>query len=184
MTTTRKDIRQKVAAALLAANTGAGVNVFASRATPISAEQLPAILVYTREETVEVFNEAPRELRRLLSLGIEIAAAANEALDDTLDDLAQEVEAVMSEQQTFRDPLTGDDTISDAVLERAEITLVGEGDRQHGSCVLTYRVTYFTEDVADASGLDAFETAHIEHKIAGSTATSPGIADTISLPQE
>lgn len=191
MTTTRKTIRQKVATALTG-NTAAGANVFASRTRPVRGDQLPAILVYSREESVEVFRESPRELRRELSLGIEIAATADDDLDDALDDLAQQVERIMSEQQTFRDPVTGDDTISDATLERVEIQLVGEGQNQHGSCVLTYNVVYYTDDVSlgvEGAGVPAanvlvpFETAHVQYKVAGSTATSPATADTISLPQ-
>lgn len=185
MTSKRKSIRHAIAAALTG-NTSAGANVFASRTRSIPASKLPAILVYTSSETAEVFNQSPRELRRTLSVGIEIAARADDDLDDALDDIAEQVERVMSEHQT----LSG--TASDVLLTGTEITLTKDGDNQHGAAILTYEVTYYTVDVSegiegpgvpDENVLRPFERAGAEWRPNGATADSPVTKDLNELPQ-
>lgn len=163
----RKIIRSNIAKALLN-NTSAYDRVYESRTRKVPVEALPAILIYTREETSEIFSVSPRELKRVLSVAIEIAARADENLDDQLDDIAQEVEQILSEHQTLSDE------VQDIVLSRTEIMYTAEGDSQHGSCVLTYEVTYYTEDVSRGVAgrgvppenvLTPFETAHISYVV-------------------
>ncbi|MGD9664616.1 MAG: hypothetical protein AB7U34_05375 [Novosphingobium sp.] len=184
MTTTRKTIRHAIKDALLN-NTSAGAHVYASRTRPIPATSLPAILVYTNNEAVEIFNESPREYRRTLTLGIEIAARADEALDDTLDDIAQEIERILSENQTPG----GADTL---LLTGAEIVLTKDGDNQHGSCVLTYDAIYFTLDVSEGVAgpgvpadnvLTPFERGGVVWRPNGATEDSPQAEDEILLTQ-
>lgn len=185
MSIIRKAIRYAIAN-VLKDNTDAGANVFASRTRKIPASALPAILVYTREEASELFNESPRELRRVLSVGIEIAARADDALDDVLDDIAQQVEDILSENQTLGD------VASDVLLTRTEIQLTSDGDNQHGACILAYDVTYYTMDVSDGvdgpgvppeNVLRVFERAGVEWRPNGATADSPVTKDLIQLPQ-
>lgn len=189
----RKEIRKKIGEILML-NTAAGANVFVSRTRKISASSLPAILVYTRQETAEEFNTAPRELKRTLTVGIEIVARADDELDDTLDDLAQEVERIMSENQLLADD-DGDpesERCSDIAYTGAEITLTGDGDNQHGACVLSYDVTYYTKDVSEGVAgagvpshvvLTPFETAGVEWRVPPFNDTQPETQDEISLPQ-
>lgn len=183
MSIIRKAIRHAIAN-VLKNNTEVGANVFPSRKRKLSG--LPAILVYTLEETAEVFNEAPRELKRVLSVAIEIVAREDAGLDDALDDIAQEVEDILSENQTL------DDVASDVVLTRTQIDLGAEGDNQHGACILAYDVTYYTMDVSDgvdgpgvppANVLRVFERAGVEWRPNGATADSPVTKDLIQLPQ-
>jgi len=185
MSIIRKAIRYAIAN-VLKDNTDAGGNVFASRTRKLTADNLPAILVYTTEEAAEEFIQAPRELKRTLTVRIEIAARADEELDDTLDDLAQEVEDILSENQTL------DDVASDVILTRTEIVLNADGDNQHGACVMSYDVTYYTKDVSDgeegpgvpdANVLRVFARAGVEWRPNGATADSPVTKDLIQLPQ-
>lgn len=184
MTSKRKTIRHAIANVLLN-NTSAGAHVYASRTRKLSKESLPAILVYTNNEDVEVFNESPREYRRTLTLGIEIAARADDDLDDTLDDIAQEVERILSENQTPG----GADTL---LLTGATIVLNADGDNQHGGCVLTYDAIYFTLDVSEGvagPGVPAenvitpFETGGVTWRPNGATEESPQAKDEILLTQ-
>lgn len=180
MSTQRKLIRKKVAE-LLAGATNAGASVFASRARAVFANELPAILVYSREETVTIYNASPRELQHVLTLVIEIAATADEELDDLLDDIAQQVIDRLNEYQTL------DGTASDRVLTGSQLQIVGEGENQHGACALTYEVTYYTFDVAtglvEPNLITPFETATVTHRPNGADENSPPVSDTISLPQ-
>lgn len=186
MSTTRKNIRHAIGSALLNNIADVGANVFVSRTRKVPESSLPAILVYTRQETAEEFNTSPRELKRTLTVAIEIAARADDELDDKLDYLAQGVERLMSENQTL------EDYASDVVYTGSEITLTGEGDNQHGSCVMTYDVTYYTLDVSegvaglgvpDGNVLVPFETAGASWKVPPFAAQQPQAEDEISLPQ-
>lgn len=183
MSSTRKTIRQNIAAVLMG-NTAALANVFASRTRKISAASLPAILVYTKQETAEIFNVSPRELKRVLTVGIEIVARTDDGLDDELDDIAAQVERIMSENQTLGD------VASEIQYTGADIALTADGDNQHGGCTLAYDVTYYTLDVSEgvagdgvpaANVLHPFETANIEYKVPPSADVSA--TDSVSLPQ-
>lgn len=181
MTTQRKLIRAKVVE-LLTGNTSVGANVYGSRTRQLwPAEELPAILIYTLTEEVSQFDSAPLRLKRDLTLAIQIIARMDDGLDDALDDIAQEVESVMSENYYIGD-LCGDQALSSV-----EMHLQAEGDAPHGSCILAYTVTYYTEDVA--SGVDTrfgnelvpFETADVKWNVEPSDEVSA--EDTVSMQQ-
>ncbi len=189
MTSHRKLIRQRIAAVLMN-NTGAGKHVYASRALPLwwdeEGDQVPAILVYTREESAEIWQVAPREMKRSLRVAVEIAAKANEGLDDTLDDIAHQVERIMSENQT----LGG--ACGDILLDRTEITIVGDGEKVHGACLIEFIVTYYTDDVSyGVAGpgvppeniVTPFERGNTTWLPEGATEDSPETKDAVSLPQ-
>lgn len=184
MTTKRKTIRHAIAD-VLKNNTDAGEHVYASRTRPIPASALPAILVYSNDEAIELHNEAPREYRRTLTLGIEIVARADDDLDDTLDDIAEQVERIISENQTPG----GADTL---LLNGVAITLTKDGDNQHGSCILTYDTIYYTLDVSEGVAgpgvpadnvLAPFETGGVTWRPNGATEDSPQAKDEITLEQ-
>lgn len=182
MTSERKAIRHAVKAALMN-STDAADKVFASRARKLFENDISAlgfaILIYADDENISIFNESPREYRRVLSLKIEVAAQGGDDLDDKLDDFSKVIEALMSkaENQT----LGG--LVGDVVLTRAQTNIVEEGDKASGGCLMTYEATYYTLDVAECSGLDAFETAGIDYKVVPSVGEPPAAGDLISLEQ-
>jgi hypothetical protein len=88
-------VRKQARAALVAALTGttmAGTNVDKAFSYVRATGQLPAILVTTPQENAEI--DADDTLRRTLSTTIHLSAAG-EASDDVLDDLAEEIEAIL-----------------------------------------------------------------------------------------
>lgn len=185
MSSNRKAIRHAIAD-VLKGNTDAGDNVFPSRVRPIWSTELPYIAVYTRDESAEIFNASPRELRRTLTVAIEIGAKGDDAFDDALDDIAHQIERIMSENQTL------DGIASDIVLSRTDIELAAEGDKQHGGAVLSYDVTYYSLDVSEGVAgpgvpeenvLVPFERAGTEWRPNGATDKSPTTEDLINLPQ-
>lgn len=102
MSATRKAIRAAIVAALKAADTSAGQGVFGNRATPLWDEPLPCILVYARDEEPEPMDdtgEAADFCDALISIEARIEATEN--LDDTLDDVAQEIRDVMRAEGTW-----------------------------------------------------------------------------------
>lgn len=185
MSATRKAIRHAIAA-VLKDNTDAGANVFASRVRPYWSTELPFIAVYTRDEDAQEFNASPRELRRVVSVAIEIGAVVDDTLDDVLDDIADQVERIMSENQTL------EEVASDVLLTRTDIAVTGEGKSQAGGCVLTYQVTYYTMDVSegvegpgvpDANVLQPFKRAGTQWLPNEATPESPETKDLTQLPQ-
>jgi hypothetical protein len=73
-------------------------NVYQSRAYALSpSSELPCLLIYTLgEDTSKLVLCHPGEQDRSISVAIEGIAAATEDLDDTLDQIAKEVEVKMA----------------------------------------------------------------------------------------
>lgn len=154
-------IRQAVKAALLNATTAAD-RVHTSRSVAWRPKDLPAIAIYTLEEEVDPSsaNSAPRELKRNLSLAVEVAAVQQASIDDELDALAQEVERA----------ICADDTLggkaSDIVLASTNVDILADGERIIGVMRLEFAATYYTfaPDAEDVP-LPDFETSNIRYKL-------------------
>ena len=155
----RQAIRLAVAQALMDAGVADG-RVQAARILAVPEEQLPAVFVFTnRDEVVGITSETRRILRRRLSLIVDIHAAVNQDLDDTLDALALHVEAVVQQDPFWLDR-AGDPRAVDTVLADTQIGF-DEADRKLGVASLTFHVLY---DVAahELPKLDDFVTAHAD----------------------
>lgn len=157
----RKEIRLAVQAALVAADTAAETRVYASRMIPFRRIDLPAIAVYTLEESSVDNDSAPRELTRTLQLVIEAAVrATGTQIDDELDDLAEEIERAMHADETFGGKC------GDSVLASTEMDLAEDGDRMIGILKLTYATTYYTYAPEDADvTLDDLETVETTYDL-------------------
>lgn len=131
----RKEIRNAVKAMLINA-TGAGENVYSNRETSLWEAELPAILIYTRDESSEVRGTAGRNSIRTLQLQIDIKAMADDSVDDTLDDIANEVEALIEADLS----LSG--TAQSAILTSTELTLDASSETEKGVATLTYEIKY------------------------------------------
>jgi hypothetical protein len=160
----RQVIREAVRAALLNA-TAAGATVYETRVVPHRVSEVPALAVYTLEESVssDSVSVSPRELRRELSLVIEgwVAAGGATNVDDDMDELALEVETAM-----YADPFFGG-VASESLLDTTSLEVIEEGDRLMGWIVMTYAFTYFTDDPPAPADLDDFETGGATHNLGG-----------------
>jgi hypothetical protein len=152
---TRANVRRKLVE-LLKDKTDAADRVFQNRARQLWPEELPAILVYSRSETAREFDTAPRSIERELQIAVEIVAAADEELDETLDALAEQVER----------RLMGDDTLgnlcSDIILTGTEMSISGEGETLFGSAILNFRVLYHTEIYVQDAEITDLERIDVE----------------------
>lgn len=158
----RKTIREAIKAAIVAGSTAAGSRVFESRIVPWRTQELPAISVYTDDETVDPDSKstAPRELDRGLQLAIEVAVIASADVDDALDALAFEIERIMDRDETFGGVCSG------SILSTTEFGLKVDGERPMGLMRMVYSVRYFTyAPDADDVPLDDFKTADIVHNL-------------------
>jgi hypothetical protein len=157
----RKVIRDAIRA-LLVGQTVADDRVTATRVLPYRRSELPAISIYTLDETVhaESRTTAPRELSRELRLEIAGWVAHGAGMDDAMDALALEIETAM-----HADPYFGD-AAADSILETTTMGVRGEGDSLTGLVTLTYAVTYQSPAPEAPTDLDDFLTAHVTHNLA------------------
>ena len=172
----RKLIREAMVQ-LLTGIEGIGDRVFESRARRLFPEELPAILVYTKSETAEIWVQGAREYKRTMKLAIEVLAKADENVDDTIDDLCQEIEQRIFRKETL-DGVTSDVKYSDTDIDF-------EPDAETPICAarLTFDCEYYTEAPEEQFGLDDFETAHVETKPAGSTDDTEPAKDDLEMEQ-
>jgi hypothetical protein len=104
---------------------------------------LPAIFISTGKEDVSILHQAPLELERKLEVAVTAAYAEAEALDEALDHLAEQIEQVLSEDET----LGG--VAMDSILTSVEPEIDAEGAVPVGYITLTFSVTYRTPWPAD-----------------------------------
>ena len=92
MTHIRQQIRDRIIADVTGLTT-TGANVYDSKLYNILQGELPALAVYTQNETSEISTIAPNvTLDRELEVIIECYAEANQNIENTLDTIAGEVE--------------------------------------------------------------------------------------------
>jgi hypothetical protein len=134
----RKILRDAVVTAL-AGLPSTGDKVFATRTYPVDATELPVLCVYTLGEDSEIHSAgASRSLLRNLQLEVEAIAAVNGSLDDTLDQLALEVEQALAVDPTFGGQCY------DCSLAATKIAIRGEGEKETGAAVMTFALRYRT----------------------------------------
>lgn len=140
----RTQIRDALVAALREGGVSGnswGSRVFASRRYPLARTDLPAILVYTLEESSG--RDTARNLQRQLSVAVEAVTEANGTLDAELDELCRQAEASISV-----DPTLGG-LVYDIELRGTQIALhPGGADRkpefETGGAAMAFLATYRT----------------------------------------
>lgn len=145
MASQRKAIRAAIVTALKNASI-VGQSVYPNRWLPTWEGELPAIFVYTDDESSANFNLAPREYKRECSIVTEIIMSADVGLDDALDDAAALVEAAIA-----TDPQLGANA-DDTFLKSTQLELFSNGDALMGSLKITWDVRYYTQLPGDLSG--------------------------------
>lgn len=137
----RQQIRERVAT-IVGSLTTTGSRVHQSRVYNVQESELPCLLIYTVSEEVEgpqTIGQA-RRIVRVLELMIEGKAQATSTLDDTLDNIAAEVEAAIGADQSLGI------NVLDTLLASVEIDYTAEGDKPIGSISMRYAVTYITTE--------------------------------------
>lgn len=133
-------LRQQIRDAAVTALTGlttTGSNVFATRFYPQETSNLPCLLVYTlSEESAPESTGATGTMARSLLLAIDGVARAVASLDETLDDIAKEVEVALMADVT----LGG--LAKDAFIEATEIEVDAIGDKPVGVIKMEFNVMY------------------------------------------
>lgn len=117
-----------------------GSNIFESRIYPLVQAKLPALIVYTSSEDVEeVSFSSSVSQERKLTVTVEGYVRALANFDDSLDQIAVEVEEAILDDRT----LGG--LSKDCQLTGISTQFSGEGEQPVGTIVLSFEVTYRTQ---------------------------------------
>lgn len=98
---TRKQIKAAIFN-ILKNNTSVGSKVYLNRPNPISENDLPAIFIYSQDETSIEANLSEKKYRRTLNLAIEARSSHSTNVDELLDDLSEEIETLMNSDLTLQ----------------------------------------------------------------------------------
>lgn len=146
--------------------TRARENVRANRGQKNWQENLPAINVYIRGEDVEQSSQAPRLLKRLMTVEIECIDEGRDGniLSDKLDELIHDVETLLGVDDTLND------TVNTIVLSGiSDMDSIGDGSTTTMAVKLQYAIEYYEyvpstqagQNVTDLNEVDATWT--LEH---------------------
>lgn len=133
----RKRIRDAVESTLTGLTT-TGSNVFVSRVYEVEAAKLPCLVITTPSEAINLEGGTLEAPGRDLTVEVKGHAKATTALDDTLDQIAKEVETAMRTDITLGGLSHGLD------LTSMDSDLTSDGDKPHGTVTLTYLIQYRT----------------------------------------
>lgn len=142
MTHARTQIRKAVVNALKG-NTAAENRVYESRVYPLDDPKLPALLVFTPQESMgQPSIQRPRTQMRQLQLMVEGYLKARGDIDSDADALALEVEQLLG-----ADPTLGG-LVKDAMLDTTATRLSGEGEKPVAIVSLTFLILYSVKENA------------------------------------
>lgn len=139
----RRQIREAIGTAVTGLTT-TGTRVFQSRVYPLQDTELPALLVYSQSESIlPTTIHGPAVLDRTLRVRVAGIAKATADLDDTLDQIAKEVEVALSGPPAGLLAL-----VRVARLTDTEIEMTGTAEQPVGRIELSYELEYFTAENA------------------------------------
>ena len=143
----RKTIREHVVTTITSLST-TGSNVYETRYFPLQTGNLPALIVYTLDETVEDYTigQNTRTQLRSLNLIIEAHCRGTANIDDTLDTIAEEVEEAMVAD------ITRGGNAKDTKLVSTEVDF-DTASQKTGLMRLTYLISYNTVENAVQTGV-------------------------------
>jgi len=133
----RTEIRDAVKE-LLDGETEAGSNVYVNRETSLWQSELPAILIYTNQESSVPNSINLKRYIRTLELKIEVKVEESEAVDEEIDALLAEIEEIVSENISLSGTVLSTKQIS------TEIEFDTSGEKPLGVGTLTFECQYIS----------------------------------------
>jgi hypothetical protein len=134
----RRAVRDAVIQMLKDAVTEAGTNVFGNRLKKLFPQEIPAILVYTKDEQTEAAAEPSRALTRQLALIIEPVAVQvkNQSIDDFMDGFCLQIEKTIDADPSIKG------LVVRAYLKNTEMVVIEDAEKSYVSAQMTYELTY------------------------------------------
>ena len=123
--------------------------------------ELPAINIVFMEESISVYDMAPRNYQRKFNLMIEctVESEAGDEVWNTLDTFSDQVEYLMRQDYTFEN-LVGESTLMSVNLDQNI-----DGELVYASARLTFDVTYGSDDGTDPASLDDFNNVNVDYEL-------------------
>ena len=134
----RKQIRDRIATLVTGLPT-TGANVYKMRRYALDDAKLPAICVYTMDESSSLITIGSRTLKRTINVAVQaFAVGSSTTISDTIDAICVKVEeAIAADFQ-----LNG--LARSCVLTESQIDISVEGEKSVGNVSLIYSVEYVT----------------------------------------
>lgn len=142
----RQQIRDRIATTVTGLTT-TGSRVYKMRRYALDDAKLPALCVYTMDETSGLITIGTRTLRRVVNLSVQaFAKGSSTAISDTLDTICTEVEEAIAADFTVNG------LAKSCILTSTGIDINVDGEQSIGSAQLIYTVEYITtiDDVETA----------------------------------
>jgi len=121
---------------ILSGATTAGTNVYSHRETALWKSELPAILIYSNEESTVPESLRATRYVRTLQLTVEARVEATSNVDNTLDALLAEIETIIVANPSITA------TVLSTVQTNTEIRVESDGEKDIGVGVLTFECKY------------------------------------------
>lgn len=138
MSHVRQQIRDRIAT-ILTGLSGTGANVYKMRRYPLDDSKLPAIAIYTMDETSNLITIGARTNRRVVNVGVEIAAKGlSTTISDTIDSYCVNVEEAIGNDFT----LNG--LAKSCLLTNTTIDVNVEGEKAVCTARLVFAAEYIT----------------------------------------
>lgn len=138
MSHVRQQIRDRFAT-ILTGLPGTGSSVYKMRRYALDDAKLPAIAIYTLQESSSLITIGARTLRRVVNVGVEIAArGSSTSIFDTIDGYCVNVEEAVGNDFS----LNG--LAKSCVLTSSEIDVNVEGEKALATARLVFAVEYVT----------------------------------------
>lgn len=138
MSHVRQQIRDRIATDLTGL-TGIGSNVYKMRRYALDDAKLPALAIYTMDETSSLITIGSRTLRRVLSVGVEVyAKGASTSVYDTMDGYCVSIEEALANDFT----LNG--LAKSLTLTNSSIDVNIDGEKAVCTARLVFAVEYIT----------------------------------------
>ena len=143
----RKTIRENIVTTITGLST-TGSNVYETRYFPLETGNLPALIVYSNEESVENYTlgAGSRSMERTLNVTIEAHCRGTSNIDDTLDTIEEEVEEAMCTD------VSRGGNANDTKLQLTEYEF-DAGSQKTGMARFTYAISYATKENAVQTGI-------------------------------
>tara|TARA_Y100001951_G_scaffold55629_1_gene44136 strand:+ start:151 stop:597 length:447 start_codon:yes stop_codon:yes gene_type:complete len=136
----RQQIRERVGTVLNGLTT-TGSNVFETRVYPLENTKLPALVIYTKDETSEpLVISTDRVMSRELELIVEIYVKQTSNFDDEVDKICKEVEIAISADTTING------LAKDCFLQSTSIEYNTEGEKPLTFASLTFLTNYYVNE--------------------------------------
>lgn len=139
MSHARTQIRDALATLLTGLST-TGAHVFKSRVRQLAQNELPALVVFTANESITPLTPHPNHIdTRELDIAVTGYAQVKEDIEDRLDQIALEVEQVINATESAN---TLGGLVDGLQLQSIKPEIVGEGERLTGQLSMIFNCSY------------------------------------------